>query len=231
MFITVGIVASLAIAGYLGYKNKEQVFWNGVKLYDTIKDYCYKYQDNFKIDTIIVYNGKSYFNVESENWKKVPFYLMGFCDMKSPEYENSELCLSYYLHGKKYCKIYHLFPDNKEADYMIDDIFKLEKYNNSKKKTHLYVNFILSATYFNGFKEFDVTELLQMFDIDGEFYKINEYITFDKILDWCNKTNLCGMYKEEYYYKNNENKRFIEIVNLFGEFEKFSPTDILNFNK
>lgn len=234
MFITVGIVASIAIAGYLGYKNKEQVIWNSVKLYDSIKDYCYQFQDNFKLNNIVIFNGEKYFNIDIENWKRVPFYLMGLCDVKSDEYKNSEICLSYTLYGTKYCRIYPIFPDNIEVDYMIDDIYDLKKYNENNKNNKndhkiVHINFILSARYFDGFEDIDVTELLQMFDTNGEFYKTNNNITFEKILEWCHNANLYKLYENDSDYINKNNDRYIEIVNLFGEFKTFSTGDILKF--
>ena len=64
---------------------------------------------------------------------------------------------------------------------MINDITELNKYNKKTKKNKVdsHINYILSATYFDGFEEIDVTELLQMFDIDGHFYGKNKEITFN----------------------------------------------------
>ena len=74
MFVTVGIVATIAIAGYIGYKNKETVLWNSVKLYDSIKDYCVQFQDTFILENISVCNGDTNININISKWKNIPFY-------------------------------------------------------------------------------------------------------------------------------------------------------------
>ena len=78
MFVTVGIVATIAIAGYIGYKNKEKVLWNGVKLYDSIKDYCVQFQDTFILDNISVYNGDHHVNINISKWKNILFPIYQF---------------------------------------------------------------------------------------------------------------------------------------------------------
>jgi len=233
MFVTVGIVATIAIAGYIGYKNKETVLWNGVKLYDSIKDYCVQFQDTFILDNISVYNGDTHVNINISKWKNIPFYLIGIRDVNSPDDKYSKIGISYLLNNKKHCKIYSLEND-KNADNVINDIVKLKKYNKlkNKPKKEIPINFVLSASYFEGTEEIDVTELLQMFDVDGHFYKKNKEITFAEILKWNNRLKLCSQ-KEN--YENNENNedrkedKYIEIVNLFGEFKTFKINDVLNF--
>ena len=230
-----GIVASLAIAGYLGYKNKEQVIWNSVKIYDSIKDYCSQFQDKFKLDDIMIYNGDGYFSISPLNWNNVPFYLMGICDKKMPNYINSKIGISYTLNDKKYCKLYDLFPDNKGGEDMTDDIIKLRKYNvktpksQENRRTNSHINYILSATYFNGFEEIDMTDLLHTFDVDGTFYDNNEKMTFDDMLEWCEKLNLSNIYNEKRRSMHKGNNRHIEIINLYGEIKTFMPEDILKF--
>jgi hypothetical protein len=233
MFITVGIVATLAIAGYIGYKNKKHVFWNGVKLYDSIKEYCSQFQDNFRLQQLLVYTGDKYFNIHVANWKDIPFYLIGLCDENSTKHTCVEIGMTYILNDKTYCSIYHLKQDSEGVDLMLDDIIKLRKYNNkpnNKNRNKIPINFILSATYFNGFEEIEVTELLQMFDTDGAFYKTNNILTFDDILKWGNKLTLCNLYEKNDNLDSNSKHKYIEIVNLLGEFEKFTPNDILKFD-
>jgi hypothetical protein len=213
MFVTMGIVASLAIAGYLGYRNKEQVIWNSVKIYDSIKDYCYQFQDKFKLDDIIIYNG---------------------CDEKMSNYVNSKIGISYILNGKKYCKLYDLFPDNKGGEDMTKDIKELRKLNKKKgnlqeNRSNTHINYILSGTYFDGFEEIDVTDLLHMFDIDGKFYDNNKKITFNDMLKWCEKLNLSNIYEDKSYWTRKGNNKTIEIINLFGDIKSFMPEDILKF--
>jgi hypothetical protein len=236
MFITLGIVTSIAIAGYLGYKNRDNVLWNSIKLYDSIKDYCSQFQDTFILDKIVVYNGIDYFNIDSLNFMNIPFYLSGICNKKSPEYINSKIGLSYTLNNHKYCKIYFLYPDNEEAEIMIHDIDKLKKYNknsdancinNIETQKESHVNYILSATYFDGFEEIDVTDLLHTFDIDGKFYKNNDKITFDDMLEWCNKLNLGKLYNNKCGWSRRGDNRYVEIINLFGDILSFSPNHIL----
>lgn len=239
MFVTVGIVATIAIAGYFGYKNKETVLWNGVKLYDSIKDYCSQFQDTFKLDNIAVYNGEEYINIDVNKWRNIPIYLIGICDTYPPN-DKYSIGISYILNYKKYCRVYSLEHD-KNADSMINDIIKLEKHNiikpnksnksnNSNNNCDAPINFILSASYFNGFEEYDVTELLQMFDIDGDFYKNNNELTFDDILKWNNRLKLYSLCEKENELIYKDEDKYIEIVNLFGEFKIFMLSDILNFN-
>ena len=226
-----GIVATVAIAGYIGYRNKEMVLWNGVKLYDSIKDYCVQFEDKFKLDNIMIFNGYNYFKLEPIHWRNIPIYLIGLYDKDSPNHINSKIGVEYRLNGKKYFKLYNLFPDNEKVEDMIDYITELNKYNKKNKRIQVesHINYILSATYFDGFEEIDVTELLQMFDVDGHFYKKNKEITFAEILKWNNRLKLCSQ-KEN--YENNEDRKedkYIEIVNLFGDFKTFKINDILNF--
>ena len=49
---------------------------------------------------------------------------------------------------------------------------------------------ILSATYYNGNEIINITELLQMFNISGDFYNINKQFTFRDIIYWHNQFNL-----------------------------------------
>lgn len=226
-----GIVATFAVAGYIGYRNKEMVLWNGVKLYDSIKDYCVQFEDTFKLDTIIVFNGNNYFQLESTNWRNVPIYLIGFYNKDNPNHINSKIGVEYRLNGKKYFKLYNLFPDNEKVEDMIDDITELNKYNKKTKinKVDSHINYILSATYFDGFEYIDVTELLHIFDIDGDFYKNNDKISFEDMLEWCNKLNLSRIYKEEDGWTHKGEGRYIEIINLFGEIKTFMPKEILKF--
>ena len=236
MFVTVGIVATIAIAGYFGYKNKETVLWNGVKLYDSIKDYCSQFQDTFKLYNIAVYNGDEYINIDVNKWRNIPIYLLGICSTHSPTDKDS-IGISYILNHKKYCRVYSLEHD-KNADSMMNYIIKLEKHNIMKpnklnklnNNCDAPVNFILSASYFDGFEEHDVTELLQMFDIDGDFYKQNNEFTFDDILKWNNRLKLYSLCEEEPELIYKDEAKYIEIVNLFGEFKTFMLSDILNFN-
>ena len=226
-----GIVATVVIAGYIGYRNKEMVLWNGVKLYDSIKDYCVQFEDTFKLDNIMIFNGDNYFKLEPIHWRNIPIYLIGLYDKDSPNHINSKIGVEYRLNGKKYFKLYNLFPDNEKVEDMIDYITELNKYNTKTKinKVDSHINYILSATYFDGFEDIDVTELLQMFDVDGHFYKKNKEITFAEILKWNNRLKLCSQ-KEN--YENNEDRKedkYIEIVNLFGDFKTFKINDILNF--
>lgn len=238
MFVTVGIVATIAIAGYIGYKNKEKVLWNSVKLYDSIKEYCVQFQDTFILDNISIYNGDTHVNINVSKWNNIPVYLIGIRDVNSPDDKYSKIGMSYLLNNKKHCKIYSLENDN-NADNVINDIVKLKKYNKPKNKLknkpkhEIPINFILSASYFEGTEEIDVTELLQLFDIDGHFYETNKEITFAEILKWNNRLKLCSLQKEN--YENNENNKdknedkYVEIVNLFGEFKTFKINDVLNF--
>jgi len=236
MFITLGIVTSIALAGYLGYKNRENVIWNSIKLYESIKDYCSQFQDTFILDKIVVYNGLTHINIDTLNYMNIPVYLIGICNKSSPEYINSKIGISYTLNEQTYCKLYSLYPNNEGAEIMINDINKLKKYNknndrngtnNVKNKKESHVNYILSATYFDGFEENDATNLLHTFDIDGEFYKNNDNITFDDMLEWCNKLNLCKLYNNKYGWSRRGDERYIEIINLFGDIIKFSPNHIL----
>ena len=231
MFVTVGIVATIAIAGYIGYKNKKKVLWKSVEFYDSIIEYCAQFQDKFKLDTIMVYNGDNYYEVDPIKWECVPVYLIGLCNKDSPNYINSKIGIKYKLDGKTNCKLYNLFPNNEKADDMIDDISKLNKYNRKNKKTKVNtnINYVLSATYFDGFEEIDVTELLHIFDIDGRFYENNDKISFDDMLEWCNKLNLSRIYEEIDDWTHKGEDRSIEIINLFGEIKTFTPEDILKF--
>lgn len=238
MFITLGIVTSIAIAGYLGYKNRENVLWNSIKLYDSIKDYCSRFQDTFILDKIVVYNGLTHFNIDPLNYMNIPVYLMGICNKNLPEHKNSKIGISYTLNEQTYCKIYSLYPDNEGVETMINDINKLKKQNkknnkdcaNIKKTQETHINYILSATYFNGFEEIDATELLHTFDIDGEFYKNNDKITFEDMLEWCNKLELRKLYNNKYDLSCKGDNRYIEIINLFGDIMKFSPNNILKID-
>jgi hypothetical protein len=233
----VGIVATIAIAGYIGYKNKEKVLWKSVEIYDSIIEYCAQFQDIFKLENISVYNGEIYVNIDINNWNNIPIYLIGFHNVNESYDKHSKIGISYLLKNKKYCKIYSLKNDT-NANNIINDINKLKKYNRPKKKLknkskhEIPINFVLSASYFDGTEEIDVTELLQMFDVDGKFYKENEEITFYEILKWNDKLKLCSLRKENYENYDNEDKnkdKYIEIVNLFGEFKKLKINDVLNF--
>lgn len=231
MFVTVGIVATIAIAGYIGYKNKETVLWKSVGFYDSIIEYCAQFQDKFKLNTIMVYNGDNYYQVDPIKWEYVPVYLIGLCNKYSPNNINSKIGIEYRLNGKKYFKLYNLFPNNEKAEDMIDDIIELNKYNKKTKinQVNTHINYILSATYFDGFEEKDVTELLHIFDVDGHFYKNNDKISFDDMLEWCNKLNLSCIYEEQNDWTHKGEDRHIEIINLFGEIKTFTPEDILKF--
>lgn len=224
MFITVGIVATLAIAGYLGYKNKEQVFWNGVKIYDTIKDYCNQLKDHFKIINMVVYNGETQFTIHPNNWEQVPFYLDGLCDKEQEHFKNAAIGMSYTLKEQSYCKIYPLFPDDK-SDYMIKDIQTLKNMNNLEK-CESKINFILSATYYNGVIEIDVTELIQMFDINGDFYTKNTAFSFNDILEWNRRLKLTNFDTEN----KMKDRSYIELVNLYGDFKMFELSQVLKFD-
>jgi len=224
MFITVGIVATLAIAGYLGYKNKEQVFWNGVKIYDTIKDYCNQLKDHFKIKKMIIYNGKTSFTIHPNNWNQVPFYLNGLCDKDQEYFEHAAVGVSYILKEQSYCKIYPLFPDDKSGS-MIEDIQTLKDINNLEK-CNSKINFILSATYFNGITEIDVTELLQMFDVNGDFYTKNITASFNDIIEWNKRLTLTNFDMDN----KMEDRSYIELVNLYGDFKIFELSQVLKFD-
>jgi hypothetical protein len=224
MFITVGIVATLAIAGYLGYKNKEQVFWNGVKIYDTIKDYCNQLRDHFKIKDIVIYNGETHFTIHPNNWEQVPFYLSGLCDKDKEYFKNATIGLSYILKDQSYCKIYSLSPDD-NSDSMIEDIHTLKDMNNLEK-CKSKINFILSATYFNGVIEIDVTELVQMFDVNGDFYTKNTTLSFNDILEWNKRLTLANFDTDN----KMEDRSYIELVNLYGDFKIFNLSQVLKFD-
>ena len=47
------------------------------------------------------------------------------------------------------------------------------------------------------------------------------------MLNWCNKLNLSNIYKDKLV--SNEEGRYIEIINLFGEIKTFMPEDTLKF--
>lgn len=233
MFITVGIVTTLALAGYFGYKNKDQVLWNGIKLYSSIKDYCNLFQCNFKLDNITVYNGKYYLPISTQSWKKLNILLLGFCNNNSPEVINSKIAISYILNGAKFCKIYELSLEHKEAQTIINDIEKLEQYNKLKTYNHIEmpINFILSASYFNGTEDIDVTDLLQIFDINGAFYETNDKLNFINMLEWNDKLKLCDLYNEvKVCAENEENKEHnIEVINIYGDIKTFELSEILRF--
>lgn len=234
MFVTVGIVATIALAGYIGYKNKEKVLWKSVEFYDSIIEYCAQFKDTFKLENISVYNGEMYVNMDINNWNKIPIYLIGIRNVNAPYDKYCKIGISYLLNNKKYCKIYSLENDT-NANNVINDINKLKKYNKpknklkNKSKHEIPINFVLSASYFDGTEEIDVTELLQMFDIDGKFYEKNKEITFSEILKWNDKLKLYSLQKEIYEDKDKNEDKYIEIVNLFGEFKKFEINDVLNF--
>ena len=232
MFFTVGIVTTLAIAGYFGYKNKDQVFWNGVKIYDTIKDYCYQLRDNFSLKQIIIFNGEHYYNINTDIWGSVPFYLRGYCNPDDPNYQESVIAITYRLNNNLYCKLYPLYPTDCST-IMVDDITKMMEINKFKKQPtdhiEVNVNFILSGTYFDGFKDIDITELLQMFDTDGTFYIEHNKMSFNDIIKWCKELKLTDLNicNDENVDTNSQNKPYIEIINLYGDIKKFEPTDVL----
>jgi hypothetical protein len=237
MFVTVGIVATIAIAGYIGYTNKKRVLWKSIEFYDSIIDYCAQFQNIFRLDNISIYNGKIYINIDINNWNNIPIYLIGIRNINELYDKYSKIGVSYLLKNKKYCKIYSLENDT-NADNIINDINKLKKYNKpknelkNKSKHEIPINFVLSASYFDGTEEIDVTELLQMFDVDSKFYEKNEEITFSEILKWNNKLKLYSLQKEIYENYENEDKdkdKYVEIVNLFGEFKKFKINEVLKF--
>jgi hypothetical protein len=227
MFITVGIVTTLAFAGYFGYKNKDQVLWNSIKLYSSIKEYCTPFQCNFKLDNITVYNGKYYLPISTQSWKKLNILLLGFCNNDLPESINSEIAVSYTLNGIKYCKIYKLSSDHKEAQTIINDIEILEQYNKRKKNTiEKPINYILGASHFNGTEDIDITELLQIFDVNGTFYETNDKLNFMNILKWNDKLKLCNLHNKEVCPGMIQ---FIELINIYGDIKKFDINDILKF--
>lgn len=237
MFVTVGIVATIAIAGYIGYTNKKRVLWKSIEFYDSIIDYCAQFQNIFRLDNISIYNGKTYINIDINNWNNIPIYLIGIRNINELYDKYSKIGVSYLLKNKKYCKIYSLENDT-NADNIINDINKLKKYNKpknelkNKSNNEIPINFVLSASYFDGTEEIDVTELLQMFDVDSTFYEKNEEITFSEILKWNNKLKLYSLQKEIYENYENEDKdkdKYVEIVNLFGEFKKFKINEVLKF--
>lgn len=235
MFITVGIVTTLALAGYFGYKNKGQVFWNGLQLYNSIKDYCSQFNCNFKLDKIIVYNGTYYLPVRPKSWRKLSIILLGLCNKDDPKAKTIKIGVSYILNDNKYCKIFSLCNNNhKEAEVVIKYIESLEELN--KNKIHpfqLPINYILSASYFNGTEDINITELLQMFDTTGSFYETNEKLSFNNILKWNNKLKLyklCNKVIEAQESCNTEDSdNYLEIINIYGDIKKFKVDEVIVF--
>ena len=227
MIITVGIVTTLALASYLGYKNKNQVFWNGVKLYNSIKDYYLQFCPNFTLKDISFYNGKHYLPISPSSYNKLDIILFGFFNTNNPK-NNPQIGISYILNDRTFCKIYCISMDyKKDAKKVMNDIEMLEEYNKALEVNsfELPVNFILSASYFNVKEDIDVTELLQMFDVNGTFYETNDYLSFYDILKWNIKLNLFEL--------NNvppvQEAHYVEIINIYGDIKEFKLDDILCF--
>ena len=216
----VGIVA-IAVAG-LVYTNKENVVWNGIKLYDTIKDYYNKFQDKFVLSYLKVYNGTNVIDISIYNWDKLNEYLCGICHESNKNHEQSSICSSFILNGKQYCKLYSVYPD--ESIQTITDIYHMQ----DDKYKYENIQTILSATFYNGTDIINITEILQLFNIDGDFYIKNKQFSFKDLMFWYNNLKL-NIISENIYdmIHGNDECNYIEIINIYGDIFNFKINDIL----
>ena len=193
--IIIGVVSicALAVAGYVGYVNKDtivqKVAWNSFKLYDCVKEYYESLQEGYKLNLIKIDNGECVVSVPNERWDGVDIYLMGVLpdsQIKQNKEEGKEAVVGahYTLDGKEYCKLDMCNDEN---------ITKFMSHLKDASDGNLNIEniqSILSATYYDGQEMFNVTDLLQMFNITGDFYNNNTYFTFIHLIQWYYHFNL-----------------------------------------
>ena len=79
----------------------------------------------------------------------------------------------------------------------------------------------------------DVTELLQMFNISGNFYDNNESFTFKDIVNWYYEldNSVTNGWLEEWNLNDSSNEHYLEIINICGDCQIFEVNDIIRFNR
>ena len=162
------IIASIgiciaAVAGYVGYKNKDTISttltWNGLKLYSYLKEYYESFQKGFTINNIKVEMNNTFVQVVTDKWDEVDIYMMGIKPIEehkkrmiqedpslknNAKFMNGTFGISYILDGKDYCNLY--VCDKSSITKYISEIDKLKNGTFSVDN----IQKILSATYYDG---------------------------------------------------------------------------------
>ena len=246
MIIVSVVGLCLAVAGFIGYKNKttiaSTITWNGLKLYTTLKDYYETFQEGFCVIKILLKHDTSRITVPINKWDEADVYLMGIlptddqrkhCLSVYPELSTDKkftygsLGMSYILDGKSYYNIY-VCDDNGMEKYTND-------VKNLKERTFEVDNIqrILSATHYNGHEIEDITELLQAFNISGDFFDKNDTFTFTDIVHWYYSLNESSntFYKtlDSVYVGRYNSDQYIEIIDICGDCLMFHVNDVITF--
>lgn len=234
-----------AVAGYVGYKNKDTIStaltWNGLKLYSYLKEYYDSFQKGFTINNIKVEMNNKFAQVIIDKWEDVDIYMMGLKPDKEhikriiqddPSLENNikfingSFGISYILDGNNYYNLY--ICDKSSVAKYINEIDKLK--NGTFEVDNIQK--ILSATYCDGQEIRDVTELLQMFNVSGNFYDNNESFTFKDIVIWYYELNdgVNVGWLEEWNLNDPSNEQYVEIIDICGDCQMFEINDVIRFN-
>jgi hypothetical protein len=235
-----------AAAGYVGYKNKDTISttltWNGLKLYSYLKEYYDSFLEGFTINNIKVEMNHKFAQVVIDKWEDVDIYMMGLKPdaehIKSmiqddpslennTKFTNGSFGISYILDGNNYYNLY--ICDKINVAKYINDVDRLK--NGTFEVDNIQK--ILSATYCDGQEIRDVTELLQMFNISGNFYDNNESFTFKDIVNWYYEldNSVTNGWLEEWNLNDSSNEHYLEIINICGDCQIFEVNDIIRFNR